>query len=124
MTLEVDDRSAPRLTPPLRRGPRPRNDDGPLEPQRSPGSETLDFDFPGIEVGTAEYAEGPTGVTVVHVPAGARLSIDERGGAIGMVTGWRYHAHAITLAGGSVYGLAAVAGVNDELLARRSGCVD
>jgi 6-aminohexanoate-oligomer endohydrolase len=85
---------------------------------------TLAFDFPGVEVGTAEYAAGPTGVTVIHVPAGARMAIDERGGAIGLSSADRRFTHAISLAGGSLYGLAAAAGVYDELLARRSGCVD
>jgi 6-aminohexanoate-oligomer endohydrolase len=116
--------SAPRLTPPLVRGPRLRNDDVTLTPQPSPGQATLDFDFPGVEVGTAEYSEGPTGVTVIHVPAGARMAIDERGGAVGLISGDRHFTHAIALAGGSLYGLAAVGGVYDELLARRSGCVD
>jgi 6-aminohexanoate-oligomer endohydrolase len=115
---------APRLTPPLVRGPRLRNDDVTLIPQQSPGQATLEFELPGIEVGTAEYAEGPTGVTVIHVPAGARMAIDERGGAIGLISADRRFSHAIVLAGGSVYGLAAASGVYDELLARRSGCVD
>ena len=118
------DPSAPRLTPPLVRGPRLRNDDVTLTPQPSPGHATLEFDFPGVEIGTAEYAEGPTGVTVIHVPAGARMTIDERGGAVGLMSADRRFTHAIALAGGSLYGLAAAGGVYDELLARRSGCVD
>jgi 6-aminohexanoate-oligomer endohydrolase len=124
VTAGFEDTSAPRLTPPVLRGPRPRNDDVTLRPQPSPGHVTVEFDFRGVEVGAAEYAEGPTGVTVIHVPAGARMAIDERGGAIGLVSGDRHFTHAIALAGGSVYGLAAAAGVADELLARRSGCVD
>ncbi|MBB5134371.1 L-aminopeptidase/D-esterase-like protein [Thermocatellispora tengchongensis] len=94
------------------------NDDLPLTPQASPGRGVVPFDLPGVYVGTAEYAEGPTGCTVVHVPAGARTAVDARGGAVGLSGGYDFN-HAICLAGGSVYGLAAAAGVSDELLARR-----
>ncbi|MFG6192450.1 P1 family peptidase [Nonomuraea sp. JJY05] len=96
----------------------PRNADLPLTPQASPGRGSVAFDLPGVLVGTAEYAEGPTGCTVIHVPAGARTAVDARGGAVGMSGGYDYN-HAICFAGGSVYGLAAAAGVSDELLARR-----
>ncbi|MFG2000470.1 P1 family peptidase [Spirillospora sp. NPDC048911] len=88
------------------------------KPQSSPGRAAVPFDIPGVLVGTAEYAEGPTGCTVVHVPAGARTAVDARGGAVGMSGGYAFN-HAICLAGGSVYGLAAAAGVSQELLARR-----
>jgi L-aminopeptidase/D-esterase-like protein len=91
------------------------NDDLPLVPQPSPGRDVVPFDFPGVRVGTAEYGEGPTGCTVIHVPAGARTAVDARGGAVGLSGGYPFH-HAIVLAGGSVYGLAAAAGVNTELL--------
>ncbi|MCK2220180.1 P1 family peptidase [Actinomadura sp. ATCC 31491] len=96
----------------------PRNADLPLSPQPSPGRGAVAFDLPGVLVGTAEYAEGPTGCTVVHIPAGARTAVDARGGAVGLSGGYDFN-HAICLAGGSVYGLAAAAGVSDELLARR-----
>lgn len=78
----------------------------------------LAFDFSGLEVGVAEYAEGPTGCTVFRFPNGATGVADVRGGAPGTVLshreGW---VDAICLAGGSVYGLEAVAGVSAELLA-------
>ncbi|MFC4113315.1 P1 family peptidase [Nonomuraea zeae] len=96
----------------------PRNADLPLTPQPSPGRGSVAFDLPGVFVGTAEYGEGPTGCTVIHLPAGARTAVDARGGAVGMSGGYDFN-HAICLAGGSVYGLAAAAGVSDELLARR-----
>jgi L-aminopeptidase/D-esterase-like protein len=96
----------------------PANPDLPLVPQPSPGRDSVAFDLPGVLVGTAEYAEGPTGCTVVHVPAGARTAVDARGGAVGLIGGYGFN-HAICLAGGSVYGLAAAAGVSAELLARR-----
>ncbi|TMR98023.1 P1 family peptidase [Nonomuraea basaltis] len=94
----------------------------PLTPQPSPGRGSVAFDLPGVYVGTAEYAEGPTGCTVIHVPAGARTAVDARGGAVGMSGGYEFN-HAICLAGGSVYGLSAAAGVSDELLARRENRV-
>lgn len=97
----------------------PGNADLPLTPQRSPGQGAVAFDLPGVHAGTAEYAEGPTGCTVVHVPAGARTAVDARGGAVGMAGGYEFN-HAICLAGGSVYGLGAVAGVSAELLRRNA----
>jgi L-aminopeptidase/D-esterase-like protein len=97
----------------------PGNSDLPLTPQPSPGRGSVAFDLPGVFVGTAEYGEGPTGCTVVHVPAGARTAVDARGGAVGLSGGYDYN-HAICLTGGSVYGMSAVAGVSEELLARRS----
>lgn len=93
------------------------NDDLPLVPQISPGRGVVEFDLPGVYAGTAEYAEGPTGCTVIHVPKGARTAVDARGGAVGLSGGYEFH-HAIVLAGGSVYGLEAAAGVNTELLHR------
>jgi L-aminopeptidase/D-esterase-like protein len=109
----------PRLATPSAFAPGvPRNANLPLTPQASPGRGSVAFDLPGVLVGTAEYAEGPTGCTVIHVPAGARTAVDARGGAVGMSGGYDYN-HAICFAGGSVYGLAAAAGVSDELLARR-----
>ncbi|MEU8103691.1 P1 family peptidase [Nonomuraea muscovyensis] len=100
----------------------PGNADLPLTPQPSPGRGSLAFDLPGVFVGTAEYGEGPTGCTVVHIPAGARTAVDARGGAVGMSGGYDFN-HAVCLAGGSVYGLAAAAGVSQELLARRGNQV-
>ncbi|MEU8354762.1 P1 family peptidase [Nonomuraea sp. NPDC048882] len=111
--------AGPRLATPSAFAPGgPRNADLPLTPQPSPGRASVAFDLPGVYVGTAEYGEGPTGCTVVHLPAGARTAVDARGGAVGMSGGYDFN-HAICLAGGSVYGLAAAAGVSDELLARR-----
>lgn len=97
------------------------NQDIRLVPQASPGARTVEFDFPGVEVGTSEYAEGPTGCTVIHLPAGARTATDARGGAVGM-SGAYDRNHAVCLAGGSVYGLSAVAGVSLELLERQRNC--
>lgn len=102
------------------------NRDLDLAPRTETSGGRVAYDFPGVEVGVAEYAEGPTGTTVLHIPAGARLAIDARGGAIGLSSGFEYFAHAICLTGGSVYGLSAGSGVADELRARggNRGAVD
>jgi L-aminopeptidase/D-esterase-like protein len=80
----------------------------------------LEFELPGLEIGCAEYDDGPTGCSVFHFPAAAACSIDVRGGSPG-VSGAGYElVHAICLAGGSLYGLEAAAGVAAELLRRRA----
>src|ERR671935_19663 len=99
--------------------PRLTNDTAELVPRISFEGPELRFDFPGLEIGVGEYEEGPTGCTVFAFPDGAASSIDVRGGSPG-VSGAGYPlVHAICLAGGSLYGLEAAAGVAAELLARR-----
>jgi L-aminopeptidase/D-esterase-like protein len=93
------------------------NVDGPLVARRGVGREDVAFDIPGVSVGCAQYDEGPTGCTVILVPDGARTAVDARGGAVGMSGGYESN-HAICLAGGSVHGLGAAAGVTDELMER------
>ena len=79
----------------------------------------IEFDFPGLEIGVAEYEEGPTGCTVFHLPKLASLSIDVRGGSPG-VNGQHLDAiNAICFAGGSLYGLEASTGVASELFKMR-----
>jgi L-aminopeptidase/D-esterase-like protein len=79
----------------------------------------LEFDFPGLEIGVAEYDEGPTGCTVFYLPKVAALSIDVRGGSPG-VNGQHLDAiNAICFAGGSLYGLEASTGVAAELFRMR-----
>jgi L-aminopeptidase/D-esterase-like protein len=94
---------------------------GTPSPQSSAGR-VLDFDYPGLEIGVAAYPQIPTGCTVVNFdidrfPAGVMLELDARGGAT-----WQSGAYdtvnAISLAGGSVYGLEAAAGVAAELFAQ------
>jgi 6-aminohexanoate-oligomer endohydrolase len=95
------------------------NDTAELVPRTSFEGPEVRFDFPGFEIGVAEYDEGPTGCTVFMFPDGAATSIDVRGGSPG-VSGAAYDlVHAICVAGGSLYGLEAAAGVAAELLARR-----
>ena len=97
----------------------PRSNEGlQLTPQPPPDGPALTFDFPGLEIGVAEYPEGPTGCTVFHFPAEAPLEVDVRGGSPSVV-GDLGRTHAICLTGGSIYGLEAVAGVGAELLAQR-----
>jgi 6-aminohexanoate-oligomer endohydrolase len=79
-----------------------------------PGSRVLKFDFPSFKVGVAEYEEGPTGCTVFHFPEGAATAIDVRGGNVGKIGDYEFN-HAICLAGGSLPGPEAAAGVAAEL---------
>jgi L-aminopeptidase/D-esterase-like protein len=84
----------------------------------------LRFDFPGLRIGAAEYEEGPTGCTVVHLPAGgAACAIDVRGGSPGTIGNTYEWTHAICFAGGSLYGLEAACGVAAELMAMRGHTV-
>jgi L-aminopeptidase/D-esterase-like protein len=98
---------------------RPTNDTLELRPRTDLGGPVLELDFPGVEIGCAEYDEGPTGCTVLHFPEGASLQTDVRGGSPGTFGGAHEWVHAICLAGGSLYGLEAASGVAAELFARR-----
>lgn len=86
----------------------------------------LEFDFPGVRIGTAEYAEGPTGCTVIHFPEGALAAVDVRGGAAALrestlLDPISEHSgiDALVLAGGSTYGLESASGVMAKLLDAR-----
>ena len=95
------------------------NDMAELRPLTSFDGPELRFDFPGLEIGVAEYDEGPTGCTVFSFADAAALAVDVRGGSPA-TSGARVDlVHAICLAGGSLYGLEAAAGVAAELLAAR-----
>ena len=96
------------------------NRDLSLVPVHGEGRDRLEYDFAGVFVGSAEYAEGPTGATVISVPKGARTAVDARGGAVGQIGSYPFN-HAICLAGGSVYGLAAATGVSHALLEEGAG---
>ena len=84
-----------------------------------PKGRVLEFDFPGLEIGVAEYDEGPTGCTVFHLGKVASLAIDVRGGSPGVNGQHLEVINAICFAGGSLYGLEASTGVGAELFARR-----
>jgi 6-aminohexanoate-oligomer endohydrolase len=94
------------------------NDTADLVPRTEFQSPELEFDFPSFRVGVAEYEEGPTGCTVFQFPDGAACATDVRGGSPGTIGGYEW-VDAICLAGGSLYGLEAAAGVAAELLAQR-----
>lgn len=100
--------SAPVATPPAIR-----------IPEGGPG---LSFDFPGLQIGTAEYDSGPTGTTVLYFPKHALVAIDVRGGAPGTLNsdaarleGDEGFVSAVVLSGGSAYGLSAATGVSNAL---------
>lgn len=94
------------------------NDHLELTPRTEFDGPALEFDFPAMQVGVAEYAEGPTGCTVFHFPKGVSTASDIRGGYPGTAGDYGWN-HAICFAGGSLYGLEATAGVSAELFAMR-----
>jgi L-aminopeptidase/D-esterase-like protein len=84
--------------------------------------------IPGLQVGHAQDYEAATGCTVVLTPTGAVAGVDQRGGAPGtretdllrpmhLVE----QVHAVLLAGGSAFGLAAADGVMRWLEEQRIG---
>ena len=93
------------------------NDTADLTPVTEFDGPSLQFDFPALQIGVAEYAEGPTGCTVFYFPVGAMAAVDIRGGAPGtfMADDEIVFRHAFCFAGGSLYGLEASAGVAAEL---------
>ena len=94
-----------------------KTNDSNLAIQTDLGAKILEFDFPSFHIGMAEYPDGPTGVTVIHFPSGVSAAMDIRGGATGFVGDYGF-VHAISLAGGSLFGLEAASGVAAELLAQ------
>lgn len=93
------------------------NDNADLVARTDFDGPALELDFPGLEIGLAEYEEGPTGCTVFHFPGGATVSTDVRGGAPGTLGGAEW-VRAVCFAGGSLYGLEAAMGVAAELFAQ------
>jgi 6-aminohexanoate-oligomer endohydrolase len=84
----------------------------------------LAFDFPNLQIGVAEYREGPTGCTVFSFPKSAMAAVDMRGGECGTIqtqhlTEGDHIINALCFTGGSEYGFGAVAGVAQELFAQR-----
>jgi L-aminopeptidase/D-esterase-like protein len=83
---------------------------------------SLTFDFPAVQIGVAEYEEGPTGATVLRFAKPVLAGVDVRGGAPGTVNSDALRlgyeepfVSAITLAGGSAYGLSVATGVANAL---------
>jgi L-aminopeptidase/D-esterase-like protein len=90
------------------------NRNTPLTPRTTFDGPMLTFDFPALHIGVAEYEEGPTGCTVFTFSEDVATAIDARGGMVGKTDdfGW---SQAICLAGGSLPGLEAAAGVSAAL---------
>lgn len=85
-------------------------------------------DVPGIRVGNVADATICTGVSVVLGDAPMVAAVDVRGGGTGSreleclsLGGTISHVHAITLAGGSAFGLAAATGVQSWLAEQGQG---
>ena len=104
----------------------PARAESPPVPQTEVDGPVLEFDFPAVHVGVAEYAEGPTGATVFCFPDGVMAAVDVSGGAPGttmtesLTLGYESRwVDAISFAGGSSYGLAAASGAAMELRDRR-----
>ncbi len=92
---------------------------------RTPGAIT---DVPGVRVGHWTWRRGATGCTAVLCEAGAVGGVDVRGAAPGTREtdllrpgNLVERVHAVTLSGGSAFGLAAADGVMRHLAARGSG---
>lgn len=82
----------------------------------------LSIDWPILNIGTAEYPDGPTGVTVFHFTKKVYSAIDVRGGGPGtvnapyMALGYDYpELDTVVFAGGSWYGLETVTAVASAL---------
>ena len=98
------------------------SDQSHLVPDTSTSGRVLELDFPGLEIGVSQYAEGPTGATVFHFVDKAVGAVDVRGGAPGAYNvdwlRWGYgwpNLDALVVSGGSWYGLAASGGVAGAL---------
>jgi L-aminopeptidase/D-esterase-like protein len=90
------------------------------------GGPALRFDFPEMQVGVAEYEEGPTGTTVFYFPKGVKGAVDVRGGAPGTLNadtlrnGYeRPMVRAVVFSGGSWFGLSAATGVANAIKAMK-----
>jgi len=105
------------------------NDNTELVPTTTLEGASLEFDFPALHIGVAEYPQGPTGCTVFYFPQGAMAAVDIRGGDCATVQTQHLEAgdrqvDAICFTGGSEYGFGAIAGVSEELLAMRGYSTD
>ena len=94
-------------------------------PHASFDGPALTFDFPAVQIGVAEYEEGPTGATVLLFRKPVMAAVDVRGGGPGTVNTDLLRlayddpfVNAITLAGGSAYGLSFATGVANVLKER------
>jgi L-aminopeptidase/D-esterase-like protein len=93
-------------------------------PDASLGPKVLEFDFPGLLVGSAMYAEGPTGCTVFRFAERPLVVADVRGGAPGTLFTDRVreqygYLDGVAFAGGSTLGFEAVCGATERTFEAR-----
>jgi L-aminopeptidase/D-esterase-like protein len=88
------------------------DDQSSLQPVLNAGDNVLAFDWPAVMVGTGEYEEGPTGVTVFRFDRRVHAAVDVRGGGPGTVNtdylriGYEVpEVDSVVFSGGSWYGL-------------------
>jgi L-aminopeptidase/D-esterase-like protein len=91
-----------------------------LRPVLPSGGAALEFDFPGLRIGVAEYEEGPTGCTVFDFgKRGVTAAADVRGGSPGALFHDFGFFQALCFAGGSLLGIQAATGVAAAMFAER-----
>ena len=97
-------------------------DQATLSPVVNAADRVLQFDWPALRIGTGEYEEGPTGVTVFYFPHRALAAVDVRGGGPGTVNtdylrlGYDTpELDAVVFSGGSWYGLESITAVGTAL---------
>ncbi len=83
---------------------------------------TLRFDWPALMVGTGQYEDGPTGVTVLRFAKRSLVAVDVRGGGPGTINtdfvrlGYDVpELDAVVLSGGTFYGLETATAVSTAL---------
>ena len=87
------------------------DDQSQLEPVVNAGGRELRFNWPLLKIGTAEYREGPTGVTVFRFGRKMRAAFDVRGEPVTANTELlrlgrdKPSVDAVVFAGGSAYGI-------------------
>ncbi|HTM81406.1 P1 family peptidase [Asticcacaulis sp.] len=102
--------------------PVPPDSQANLKPVLNAGGKALTFDWPMLSIGTGEYSEGPTGVTVFRFGRKVLGAVDVRGGGPGTVNTEYLNLHynvpevnAVVLSGGSWYGLETATAVGTAL---------
>lgn len=98
------------------------SDQSQLQPLVNAHDDVLELDWPMIHVGTGQYEDGPTGVTVFHFQRKVLVAMDVLGGSPSSVNqayvdlGYDVpELDAIVFAGGSWYGLEGVTAVSTAL---------
>ncbi|WP_129779771.1 P1 family peptidase [Peristeroidobacter soli] len=101
---------------------RAADDQSSLQPVLNAGDNVLKFDWPAVSVGTGEYEEGPTGVTVFRFDRRVHAAVDVRGGGPGTVNtdylriGYEVpEVDSVVFSGGSWYGLESTTAVATAL---------